>query len=254
MSRAGHRTQSRDLIIVAGQSNAAGYILNLASSWPEYQRDASQSISYCHWVRNPGSGYTRNDVWSAHAPQQISATEGGTKSGEWLGNWTKNIGIEARRIGWRPAIAHFGYGGTSLGGFWTTQANTDELCAWVNARRAELQSPTLRGMIWYQGESDAVDATYSAAWAANMATVASRIRTGLSAATMPIAIVKIPSTWSATYLTTLRAQQSTWAASDAHTSITEDTGGATFVDGTHIDTTSILRIAPLVTRALAVTP
>ena len=53
------------------------------------------------------------------------------------------------------------------------------------------QSPEIAGMIWMQGESDAANATYGAAYATNLTNLISTVRTDFSTPDMPFVVGRI---------------------------------------------------------------
>ena len=250
-----HSLSGRDVVLVAGQSNCAGY-LDVSTNWPAPCQCEQPGVLYAadvlvwYW-------HVLSD-WQPMAPVPLATTQptgwGATKNC----TFPTSLAIRLLDKGWAPAIAHYAVTGTSI----TRWINVGDLYGLLRtfalAKLAELDKPRLRGLIWYQGEADvAVPAT----WQADMSTLASQLRSDLSAPTMPIVVVRIPTSYGATgggptqaVLNAFQAAQNAWQQSDAHSAIVEDpvaTFNTFLADGVHIDGPSANRIGIYAADALA---
>lgn len=224
---------NRDLVLIVGQSNCAGYMRHI-SEWPVYAREEQPAVHYCCDVQVSGMHIQRS--WAHMAPI-------GSGKDARLGTFPSTIGPRLLRAGWSPAIAHYAITSTASS-YWLTNYTT--LRDWYLARAAELALPRIRGLIIYQGEAQ------SATWATDWATILAGLRTAFAIPTMPCAVVKIPRTipiLTAEQLAATWAQQEAFVAADDHAGIVEDPV-AVHWDPTHIDGASAGRIGEKIADVL----
>lgn len=182
-------------------------------------------------------------------------------SSAWYNNyygWTSLTGIVAndhkgsichclmglmRNRGKVPVIIHRGVAGSHSSYFAT---NAAEIAANLAEQYATLTEPTLKALVWFQGETDSFDGP-GTTWDDNVATCVAAIRSAFGV-TLPVVLVKTPVTYTAEtapYLAETRAAQDAFVASDGHATAVEDPS-PTFVDGVHLDFASLRRTALLI--------
>jgi len=199
--------ETRDLILVAGQSNAVGYDA-YAEELPADPKDAATMF----WWR---VGDPPPDEFDSTSAQQWTtlqfqprtpAMEGDAakKTGRQYGNFNKKskggfgpeIGMvrtlttkESRSL----AVVKTAFSGTSVAADWNVglpgkadacyRAMIDEANAALAAAKSKDITLRPRAFVWVQGESDA-NAKDSAAYAANLSAMLQRLRTDLNAPDM----------------------------------------------------------------------
>ena len=163
----------------------------------------------------------------------VDTVAGGTYS-----SFANTLGPRCLDFGWAPAILQFAQGGRSVSWF---VDNYSTMAASLTAWLGHLSSPRIRGMVWYQGESD-VGST-SGFWSSNMETLVTQIRTTVSAPTMPIVIVKLPNyvDFTTQQLADFHAEQDAFVALDARASSVFD-AAATQASAQHVDIPSLARL------------
>lgn len=196
--------ETRDLILVAGQSNAVGYDA-YAEELPADGHDASTMF----WWRvgdPPPDEFdgTSGRQWATLQFQPRTAAmegEAAKKVGRQYGNFNrKSKGGFGPEIGMvrtlatkesRPlAVIKTAFSGTSVAGDWNVdlpgkadacyRAMFDEITAGLAAARAKGVTLRPRAFVWVQGESDA-NAKDAPAYALNLTKMLQRLRTDLNA-------------------------------------------------------------------------
>jgi hypothetical protein len=244
----------KDVIIVAGQSNAVGYRNDgYLSLWPVRQAQLQPSIVYCRKVYSSGIPDDINNTvldWGAMAPYPTVAPRG---------HLAADVALAALNLGWQPAIIHCGQGSTTC-----TQWH-DSLCAtycdWAATQLAKLVSPVVRGIIYDGGANDLVLDPTGAEWAdgaTGAPYVLNYFRTICNQPTMRIVNICVPRTyddsvahpgwkWTAQF----GAAQEAIATTMTHCATVEDRVSTFFADHAHIDAPSSMRVATLAVNALA---
>lgn len=157
-----------DVLVVAGQSNAAG------------QAEDAASLS---WASDPNVMVWNGSAFVTYAPKTMGGIEWVAPAGNWsaeaeyarlyrAANPTKRLAI----IKWTASGAQLFQSTDGTGTYDWNPASTGEL--FPQARSAVIAamaalvsagySPTIRGEFWMQGETDASDATMGAAYEANL--------------------------------------------------------------------------------------
>jgi hypothetical protein len=198
--------ESRDLILVAGQSNAVGYDA-YASELPAH--DGDQQVLF--WWRTgdpPPDQYdvTSGGQWKRLQPQprgtpwDVSKLTGKDKPARQYGNFFKPEGGFGPEIGLarhlqtqekRPlAIVKAAFSGTALMQDWNPddpgasgacyRALLDETRKAMATAKEERVELRLRAFVWVQGESDATQAA-APQYAKNLGRILERLRADLSA-------------------------------------------------------------------------
>ncbi|HEV7404733.1 MAG TPA: sialate O-acetylesterase [Chthoniobacteraceae bacterium] len=204
--------ETRDLILVAGQSNAVGYDA-YASELPP---DASDKETMFWWrVGDPPPDefdVTSGEKWTTLQPQprgtplevkSLPADDPRAKLGRQYGNFKKpeggfgpEIGLarELRAKGGKPlAIVKVAFSGTGITTDWNPddpgaagacyRALIDETKAALAAAAAQGITLRLRALVWVQGENDA-NAGAAREYEKNLAHLLTRLRADLAAPEM----------------------------------------------------------------------
>lgn len=152
-----------DLWVLAGQSNAQGWKGN-ACRYPSGDADADRAIPL--YYVSPGIGASGR--WIGLAPQ-----EGRYKRGHFGPEVTFARDLTA--AGRRVAVFKFSLGGTSLDRRWKRPGEgglydqmVAELRRAITALRHDGQQPRIAGLIWIQGESDAMDPAAASRYQRNL--------------------------------------------------------------------------------------
>ena len=163
--------------LLAGQSNMAGY----QSGLPEAPYNEVQSVQFWNYS---------NDGWTDLRPG--------------LGDTANDIGPEVG-FGYAMQALHpnddiylvkWGVNSTSLAGPWNPDgsgAAYNTFKSRVNAALGSLAglSPTIAGMIWMQGESDAASTATANAYAENLTNLITTVRSDFSTPAMPFVAGRI---------------------------------------------------------------
>jgi hypothetical protein len=142
-----------DLFIWAGQSNAQGYTGD-ATGYPADEEDLDKDIWLNYTVFGQGSS---NGEWISMQPQK-----GRYPAGHFGPEVT--FARELKKAGYHPAIFKYTLGGTGLARDWKGPGEGgvyDSMVAHLKPSIRKLKDEgykvTIRGFIWIQGESDALD-------------------------------------------------------------------------------------------------
>ena len=174
-------TAATKVFLLAGQSNMSGYTTGLPTT-PPY--DAPQpDVRFWNYDNNgwidlqPGLGHTPNDI----GPE--------VGFGYTLNNLLPGDDIYLVK---HSALS------TSLAVKWNSNGTGAEYNTFktrVNTAMANLTggelSPTIAGMIWMQGESDAYNADYGAAYEANLTNLINTVRGDFATPDMPFVVGRI---------------------------------------------------------------
>lgn len=142
-----------------------------------------------------------------HTPHAISVAEGGA----------------TLAVDWNP----------TPGGFRDYAALLSDYSAAIASTAAPADPGAARTVLVVQlGANDALDATQSANFAANMSATVSGIRTAFGLASLKVLLVRLNAACTRTNTATVRTQQATWDASDANGSLI-DVDSCALYDGVH---------------------
>jgi len=200
--------EMRDLILVAGQSNAVGFDA-YADELPADDRD-TKVLFWWRCGDPPPDEFdcTSGRRWSHLQAQPRTGPmqgEDAKRVGRQYGNFKKAVGGFGPEIGLaralaaveqRPlAIVKAAFSGTSVAGDWNVgeagsksacyRALLEETRAAVAAAREQGVTLRLRALVWVQGESDA-NAQNAPAYAVNLARMVARLREDLGAPELPV--------------------------------------------------------------------
>lgn len=201
---------SFDIWFIAGQSNAmqTGDKADLPTALQSPQDD----ILYAKKTfANPTDPTGTEHSWQALAP----ATNNSFGS-EIL------FGRELADAGHRIAIVKFAIAGSGLAADWLGAPDRyADAVVWWDSQLALFPPPliySVRGLLWIQGETDAGSATDSAAYEANMNTLASQFRADYGASTL-ILVLKLNDECDRTYRDDVRAAEVAYVAGDPDSAI-----------------------------------
>ena len=175
-----------DVYLLAGQSNMAGY--GQTVSLPPSLRVA-QDDAFVYWSQRPS--------WVGLQPSSDLGTR-------FMGPEVTFGRALADATG-RPAyLIKHAVGGTDLANFWDPGIAPDDpnmgegyrvfsqtVSEALAALEAQGLTPVVRGMVWMQGESDAVSATSAAAYADNLSALVARVREDTGVAFLPFVAAQI---------------------------------------------------------------
>ena len=261
--------ETRDLILVAGQSNAVGF--NAKPS--ELPADpADQEILF--WWRCGDPPPDEHDStsarkWTALQPQPLGQPAPRDQSRQY-GNFAQPDGGFGPEIGLgrtllarehRPlAIVKAAFSGTSLGGDWNHldpgprgscyRALVEETKAALAAAGAKGITLRLRALVWVQGESDA-NATAAPLYEKALGEMLTALRRDLDAPQL-IALLAINTHFGGdknTFVPKIVEAQQALAAQDPRCAYV-DTATATIANGAHFDTAGTIDIGNRFAEAL----
>lgn len=248
--------ETRDLILVAGQSNAVGF--DAVAS--ELTEDASDK-HVMFWWRTGDPPPDRFDVTSDNRWTHLQAQPKGTpmraQSGSQTqllprqyGNFSNSSGGFGPEIGFsrylqskqdRPlAIVKVAFSGTSVKRDWNPDAEPvgeEGACyrALIAETRSAIESAKLKGitldlraLVWVQGESDATE-KYAPEYATNLSHLLTRLRRDLEAPKL-IALLAVNTRFGNSknaHMPTVIAAQRTVAAKDPHCTYVDTQGAET---------------------------
>jgi len=166
-----------DLFVLAGQSNAMGWLGN-ASGYPPQEPDLLDSSIKLNYEQIGTT--SKSDGWQTLGPQQRQ-------------NYGEIFGPEVtfsrllKRGGYNPAIFKYTEGSTSLADDWRAPGQSghyDTMVTKFNAAVLDLQNQgytvNIAGFIWIQGEQDATDATDASNYQSNLNAIISDFRTNVA--------------------------------------------------------------------------
>lgn len=165
--------ESIDLFIWAGQSNAQGYTGD-ATGYPEDKEYLDKDIRLNYTVFGQGSS---NGEWISMQPQK-----GRYPSGHFGPEVT--FARELKKAGLNPAIFKYTLGGTGLARDWKAPGESgiyDSMVAHIGTSIQKLEDEghtvNVRGFIWIQGESDALDDKTANEYEENLSKLIMHLRT-----------------------------------------------------------------------------
>jgi carbohydrate esterase-like sialic acid-specific acetylesterase len=218
-----------NVIFVAGQSNAVGWNETAATVPSLLQRPSGAMI------------------WTGRAWQYLV---NGTNNGKLSSNGSK-WGCEAEfaRL-WalerneRLFIVKHAVGGTALADYWSPGTGTGYIAMTRYATTAKSAltgkgyTVNCIGLLWMQGESDAVNQAQANAYCANLSNFFARVRSDWGSASMPIVVGRIADQAELTYRTVVRAAQAEVVAGDGHAALVDTDAYGN--DGLHYSTNGIV--------------
>lgn len=203
------------LIIIAGQSNAAGRGYTDFITTEPTIGDAYPAVQYQEkWENTP----TDPLAWDVNnGPDDLQSYYNGGANGDTFGvELSLGRGLDA--LGNTVGIAKMAISGSSLHVHWKANSSayptadpklSDQLITFAQTVAADIDLPVV-GLVWIQGEADATDATQAAAYESNLTALVTKFR------------ATFPGTWwvfnrlhtSATgaHKSTVRTQQTSFAA------------------------------------------
>ena len=238
-----------DVFIVIGQSNAHGVNAwtNLAQSEQDVDRDnnliyhATLDTDLVTWL--PGN-------WEQIDPPTNTAWQ-------FIGAFGPEVGFSdtvkslvdtgSSTTFTRPvAMAKFASGGTNLAFDWDPLGGSNYMYdGWVstlNDFKTKLTNGgytyNIRGVIWYQGESDAVHSSNANAYEANLTNFIAQVRSDVGDPNLPFVITKIKYVSPPGFETEVRDAQQAVADNLQYVSIL-DAANYTFRDNVHLDADSM---------------
>ena len=271
-------TATRDLVIVAGQSNAVGFDAYASELPPDA---ADREVMFWWRVGDPlpdefdvtsGGKWTRLQPQPKGTPKETTTAEAKAKSPRQYGNFKKaeggfgpemGLARELRVREGRPlAIVKVAFSGTALMQDWNpddagpTGACYRALVAETKAARAAARAQgttlRLRALVWVQGESDATK-TAAPEYAKNLAHLLARLRRDLEAPQL-IALVGVNTHFGNgqnPYMPVIVAQQRALAAMDLLTRYVDTEGAETLPPSqTHFTAKGTLEIGRRFATAL----
>ena len=119
------------------------------------------------------------------------------------------------------------------------------------ALRAAAGDARLRCLLFYQGETDATEATDAATWGASFVRWVAAMREELQAPQLPVGVVAITAADSACpHLDAVRAAQLRIPAAVSHSFVVDARGLALQADGLHLTTEAQVQLGTMLARAL----
>ncbi|MGA0608280.1 sialate O-acetylesterase [Phenylobacterium sp. VNQ135] len=232
-----------DLVVLAGQSNALGYLTRadvpVEIRWPDPEvriwRDGR--FEMLEPGRNTGSP-NRPEAWGPEAS-------------------FARVWRETRRD--RPLyIVKLARGSTSLapaeGRDWSPASGelfaeaTREVEAAKAALSAQGRAPRIAAILWVQGEADAIDPAMARAYRANLTSLIKTMRLGWSAPQAVVAVVRIPDIGA--QAGQVRAAQAAVDDADPLTVSVDAKGLPMQADGLHIAASGQVRLGQALARAV----
>jgi len=225
-----------DLFVLAGQSNAMGWLGN-ASSYPPQEPnllDSSIKLNY----EQIGTT-SKSDGWQTLGPQQRQ-------------NYGEIFGPEVtfsrllKRGGYNPAIFKYTEGSTSLADDWKAPGQSghyDTMVTKFNAAVLDLQNQgytvNIAGFIWIQGEQDATDATDAGNYQSNLNAIISDFRTNVASNSTLEFVLGVDEGNPASNISTIVTAQTNIANGDANI-VRSSMAGLEKADSTHLTPAGII--------------
>jgi hypothetical protein len=158
----------------------------------------------------------------------------------------------------RVAIVKYAVNGTNLAQDWAPGVGSvyTDFNASITAARQRLDGLSvpyeIRGLLWMQGESDALDETMAASYQQNMTAFIESVRGFVGVADMPVVIARIRGTMPAPFYHSLavRMAQESVAAGDANVRIIDTDPLTLHADGVHYDTAGQLALGQAFATAM----
>ena len=233
-----------DVFLVLGQSNAEGFSLwsNLAPALQSADRAtnlmylATLDVDLVTWLAG---------TWEQMNPPTNTSWQVADGFGPEVGfaDTVKALvdGASSSTYQKRVAMVKFAKGGTNLDDDWDKTLNGYMYSGWQSTL-SDFQTKltnegytyTIRGVIWFQGEADAANATDASEYEANLNAFIADVRTDVGNPTLPWVIAKIKFGTPPAYETQVRTAQQNVADADANVTIL-DAANYTFKDNVHLD-------------------
>jgi hypothetical protein len=128
----------------------------------------------------------------------------------------------------------YGAGGSSLADWAPASANYNHLRDWMI--RADATKPLV--VVWWQGETDANDATLSDQWRSNWEAIVDQLDEDTERTDAIFIIMRLASGYIASYTTTVRARQEAWVTANPSRARMVNLDDLTRHDGVHYDDAS----------------
>ena len=225
-----------DLFVLAGQSNAMGW-LGDASSYPPQEPNLLDSSIKLNYEQIGTS--SKSDGWQTLGPQQRQ-------------NYGEIFGPEVtfsrllKRGGYNPAIFKYTQGSTSLADDWRAPGQSghyDTMVTKFNAAVLDLQNQgytvNIAGFIWIQGEQDATDATDAGNYQSNLNAIISDFRTNVASNSTLEFVLGVDEGNPASNINTIVTAQTNIANGDANI-VRSSMVGLEKADSTHLTPAGII--------------
>ena len=225
-----------DLFVLAGQSNAMGW-LGDASSYPPQEPNLLDSSIKLNYEQIGTS--SKSDGWQTLGPQQRR-------------NYGEIFGPEVtfsrllKRGGYNPAIFKYTQGSTSLADDWRAPGQSghyDTMVTKFNAAVLDLQNQgytvNIAGFIWIQGEQDATDATDAGNYQSNLNAIISDFRTNVASNSTLEFVLGVDEGNPASNINTIVTAQTNIANGDANI-VRSSMVGLEKADSTHLTPAGII--------------
>jgi hypothetical protein len=225
-----------DLFVLAGQSNAMGW-LGDASSYPPQEPnllDSSIKLNY----EQIGTT-SKSDGWQTLGPQQRQ-------------NYGEIFGPEVtfsrllKKGGYNPAIFKYTQGSTSLADDWKAPGQSghyDTMVTKFNSAVLDLQNQgyvvNIAGFIWIQGEQDATDSTDAGNYQSNLNAIISDFRTNVASNSTLQFVLGVDEGNPASNINTIVTAQNNIANGDANI-VRSSMVGLEKADSTHLTPAGII--------------
>jgi len=225
-----------DLFVLAGQSNAMGWLGN-ASGYPPQEPnllDSSIKLNY----EQIGTT-SKSDGWQTLGPQQRQ-------------NYGEIFGPEVtfsrllKKGGYNPAIFKYTEGSTSLADDWKAPGQSghyDTMVTKFNSAVLDLQNQgyvvNIAGFIWIQGEQDATDSTDAGNYQSNLNAIISDFRTNVASNSALQFVLGVDEGNPASNINTIVTAQNNIANGDANI-VRSSMVGLEKADSTHLTPAGII--------------
>ena len=225
-----------DLFVLAGQSNAMGW-LGDASDYPPQEPNLLDSSIKLNYEQIGTS--SKSDGWQTLGPQQRQ-------------NYGEIFGPEVtfsrllKRGGYNPAIFKYTQGSTSLADDWRAPGQSghyDTMVTKFNAAVLDLQNQgytvNIAGFIWIQGEQDATDATDAGNYQSNLNAIINDFRTNVASNSTLEFVLGVDEGNPASNINTIVTAQTNIANGDANI-VRSSMVGLEKADSTHLTPAGII--------------
>ena len=242
------------LYVIAGQSNAVGGVVttNLADSSLATDYPAVQM--YRQW----GTGSDVPFAWETHTWTDLAGRDPDPAGGNKFHGVELSLGrgLAAKYGSGRVYLMQFAVNGTSLNADWKVAATPQsgqstnlyaQLVAAIAAQESAIGA-RLEGIVWIQGNGDTNNSSAAAAYATNLKTFATSVRTELPGRDFRFVYDQLSQHQEGTYQSTVRAQQASLSLDPGFTMLNTDSYKLT--DGDHYDSASFVDLGYAFARAL----
>ena len=208
-------TAATEVFLLAGQSNMEGEGIT-SGIQPPYQATQS-AVKFWNYNGTAGNGWVNLQAGCGSSP--LGVQFGPEVS---FGYTLHNTLFPKDDI----YLVKWGVSGASLAGLWNPNGANNAYTTLKSRADAAMQdlttrglSPTIAGMIWMQGESDALDHTIAPAYTANLQNPITKVRSDFNTPNMPFVVGRILTYWGAPDDNALvRAAQETIPSQVSHVS------------------------------------